>query len=450
MVIEAMQHNDATDRLPPMPALLETLQLIHPAMAAGAAAEFRSALVAILQQLDQDETAVNRSLQGWWQWLDEEGYDRDGFGLILNQVCEAKLGVQGGAELRGFLQSSADEPEGLPKLMEHVQTNHAALAKEIETLETLAVTEEQQLQATAGGSSAGKDVAISLGVVTGTAATIYVGYKAVNGVRWLANKWRNRNQGALERDIDRDEVRGTERLEREAGDLERQARREEGPLLERAMKDPAELLKYTESMRRDVVLNKTSITEYTEQHIELRVEKLVGDHAVAFAETTIDKDIKDMIRSSPEYKERVFRIAANDPITAEASSDLSLDTKRAIRDAASAVENGEYDDFFENMQKEIWSSKGTEIRAKFTKELTSCYTKLVRDEVELAKKEAQEEMDNPMLKFINEGKATFKESKVIAKDDVLYRAREATALAEREAKAAVREAEETAEDVIKI
>ena len=95
-----------------MPALLETLQLSHPSIAAEAAAEFRTALVAILQQLEQDETAADRSLQGWWTWLDEEGYDRDGFGLILNQVGEAKLGQQGQAELLSLLQANAAEPGG--------------------------------------------------------------------------------------------------------------------------------------------------------------------------------------------------------------------------------------------------------------------------------------------------------------------------------------------------
>ena len=425
-----------------MPALLETLQLSHPSIASEAAAEFRTALVAILQQLEQDETAADRSLQGWWTWLDEEGYDRDGFGLILNQVGEAKLGQQGQAELLSLLQANAAEPGGVPRLIDHVQSEHPALAKEIESLETLAVTEEQQLHARAGGSSAGRDTGIAVGVIGGTIATVVVVYKGKQAYNWLVSKWKNRGQGAVEHDIDRDEVKGTERLDREAGDLGRLARGEEGPLLERAMQDPAQLLQNGKSIERDVIENKISIVDYTEEHIEIRVAKLVGDHAVGFAKSTIDKDIKDMIRSSDEYKERVFRIAANDPITAEASSDLSTDTKRAIKDAASAVENGEYDDFFENMQKEIWKNKGTEIRAKFTKELTSCYTKLIKDEVKLAKKEAKDEMDNSFYKAINEGKATFKESKVIAKEDILYRAREATALAEREAKAAAREAED--------
>ena len=427
-----------------MPSLLESLQLINPAVAAGAAADFRSALVAILQQLDQDEAAVNRSLQGWWQWLEEEGYEQEGFGLIFNQVCEAKLGEQGHAELLSCLQSNAAEPEGLPRLIEHVQSDYPALAKEIESLEELAVTEEQQLHATAGGTKAGKDTGIAVGLLVGTAATVLVGYKAKKGVQWLANKWKNRGQAAtekIEKDIQEDKLRGTEKLERETRNLENQAQGKEESLLKKTLKDPEKAKQDVALSKIEIFQNKVSIVDYTEEHIKTRVTKLVADHALTHGKTIIEKDIKDAIRSSPEYRERVFKIAEQEPFLADDSSDLLLDAKRSIKKAADAVENGEYDDYFADMEKEIWKSKGTELRANFMEELTSSYTKLLREEVELAKKEAKEDLDNPFFNMVDGGKARFKQSEIIVKEDVLYKAREATALAEKDAEAAARKAD---------
>ena len=223
-----------------MASLLETLQLIDPAIASEAAAEFRTALVAILQQLEQDETAANRSLQGWWTWLDEEGYDRDGFGLILNQVCEAKLGEQGGTELRAFLQASAAEPEGLPKLIDHVQSEVPDLAQTIESLEALAVEEEQQLVATAGGMSKGATIGLAVG---GTVAVL-----GISGVGYAIHR-RNKTRAANEARERAEQVLTFEKenadaaLRKEARMGVRAGRGDEDVILEEIAHDPEAMKK---------------------------------------------------------------------------------------------------------------------------------------------------------------------------------------------------------------
>jgi hypothetical protein len=227
--------------LPPMASLLETLQLIDPAIASEAAAEFRTALVAILQQLEQDETAANRSLQGWWTWLDEEGYDRDGFGLILNQVCEAKLGEQGGTELRAFLQASAAEPEGLPRLIDHVQSEVPDLAQTIESLEALAVEEEQQLVATAGGMSKGATIGLAVG---GTVAVL-----GISGLVGYAVHRRNKTRAANEARERADQMLTVEKenaaaaLRKEARMGVRAGRGDEDVILEEIAHDPEAMKK---------------------------------------------------------------------------------------------------------------------------------------------------------------------------------------------------------------
>ena len=436
-----------------MPALLETLQLSHPSIAAEAAAEFRTALVAILQQLEQDETAANRSLQGWWTWLDEEGYDRDGFGLILNQVGEAKLGQQGQAELLSLLQANAAEPGGVPRLIDHVQSKHPALAKEIESLETLAVTEEQQLHARAGGSSAGRDTGIAVGVIGGTIATVVVVYKGKQAVNWLVSKWKNRGQGAVERVIDRDEVKGTERVEFRAEGLERQSKEKGESITKKIRTNPDIFAKDIKqnALQEDMKIglltrqNKISIVNYTEKHIKARVEMLVRDHLDKYGEKIIENDIKDSIRQGDDYRGKVLTIAENKSLLVESSNDLSVDTKHALEEAREEVEGGIRDDYFKDAKEALEAQKQI-LTENLTKELTSSYTKLVKDEVDLAKKEAIEKLSLPERNLIDEGKVAIKKSEVKVEEEVLYTARKATARAKQEAAAAAREAEK-AEDL---
>ena len=424
--------------------LLETLQLSHPSIAAEAAAEFRTALVAILQQLEQDETAANRSLQGWWTWLDEEGYDRDGFGLILNQVGEAKLGQQGQAELLSLLQANAAEPGGVPRLIDHVQSEHPALAKEIESLETLALTEEQQLHATAGGSKAGKDVAIGVGVVAGTAATVFIGYKATKGVQWLANKWNNRNQGAgemIENGLQREEAREMEQLDHRAGDFVREERDRVFSFADRAMhvQDPQRLAEDARTIERGVRDNTISITEYTETHIKARVSMLVEGHIDEYGEKELGKTIDDMIRLTPGYSERVIKIAEKG---IKESDDYYLSVGRkpynkkisdfhAYFHAQNMVEGGDKDDFFSEMKKDMRVKNGDEMKSEFRNKLTSAYKKLLEREIAKAKSDARKKLD-----FGNAADAEIKKSELTIHEDVISQAEE-------EEEIAVEDVEET-------
>ena len=415
-----------------MASLLETLQLIHPAIASEAAAEFRTALVAILQQLEQDDTAANRSLQGWWTWLDEEGYDRDGFGLILNQVCEAKLGEQGGTELRAFLQASAAEPEGLPRLIDHVQSEVPDLAQTIESLEALAVEEEQQLVATAGGMSKGATIGVAVG---GTVAVLgisgLVGYavhrrnktRAANAVQERADQMltveKENAAAAL-----RKEARMGVRVEREDATLESVAHDIEA--LKKALMDPESVVNLGKGLEK-----------YEDNDIETHVAQLVGKHTMIFAKE-IDVEIKaaiaDKLRDNPEYQKQVLQ-ETDQLIDTEAEKldfmDLGAEIKNSdiYQTAIAKVENGSW---FKGKLAELETTDMSKLRKEIVSELTQSYKPLVKEEVAIAKREALNDADNEMINMVSDGKGLAKKSEIRVQLEVRGAARDAKATAERD------------------
>jgi hypothetical protein len=417
--------------LPPMASLLETLQLIHPAIASEAAAEFRTALVAILQQLEQDETAANRSLQGWWTWLDEEGYDRDGFGLILNQVCEAKLGEQGGTELRAFLQASAAEPEGLPKLIDHVQSEVPDLAQTIESLEALAVEEEQQLVATAGGMSKGATIGVAVGSTVAVLGISGVGYAIYrrNKTR-AANEARERADQMLTVEKEnaaaalRKEARMGVRVEREDATLESVAHDFEA--LKKVMMDPSAVVNLGKGLEK-----------YEDNDIETHVAQLVGKHTMIFAKE-IDVEIKaaiaDKLRDNPEYQKQVLQ-ETDQLIDTEAEKldfmDLGAEIKNSdiYQTAIAKVENGSW---FKGKLAELETTDMSKLRKEIVSELTQSYKPLVKEEVAIAKREALNDADNEMINMVSDGKGLAKKSEIRVQLEVRGAARDAKATAERD------------------
>ena len=167
---------------------------------------------------------------------------------------------------------------------------------------------------------------------------------------------------------------------------------------------------------------------------------LVREHLYKYGEKIIENDIKDSIRQSDDYRGKVLTIAENKSLLVEGSNDLSADTKQALEEAKGEVEGGIQHDYFKDA-KEVLEAQKQILTENLTKELTSSYTKLVKDEVDLAQKEAIEKLSLPERNLIDEGKVAIKKSEVKVEEEVLYTARKATARAKQEAAAAAREAE---------
>ncbi|MFZ4108834.1 MAG: hypothetical protein ACOYK4_07480, partial [Candidatus Planktophila sp.] len=256
------------------------------------------------------------------------------------------------------------------------------------------------------------------------------------GVQWLANKWKNRNQGAgerIENDLRHDEVRVKEQIARQTKEIGRKVDGYKGAIVRGGMKDPQRLLKDGKSIEIGVRDNTINITEYTEDHVKLRVAMLVKDHLDTYGEKQFEKTIQDMIRSSPDYKKKVREIAIRDPYLTRADSNISTDSREAITRAMTVVETGEYDTYFFEARQDILNNKAAEITSKYKNELTNAYTKFLEREINVAKEDARKDLD---MTFSNAADAKIKKSELTIQEDVITRVKEAE-------KIAVGDAEET-------
>ena len=131
--------------------LAKQLAVLHAGGGAGEVDGFRNGLWAMAMQLQSDETAAALSLAQWWDWLDQEGYERQPFAAALRQIAQACLEPSQWAQLQAEVQTMQSTPEGLPALCHHVLEHYPALAGVMEQLQASAMAEQELLEATAGG-----------------------------------------------------------------------------------------------------------------------------------------------------------------------------------------------------------------------------------------------------------------------------------------------------------
>ena len=138
-----------------MTTLVERLRAPEIGIDAASAQEFRAGLAALtLAMQGAEHEAMQRSLQGWWDWFEDEGYDRDAIATALRRLVTARIGESRYLELLGFSTSIASDAEGLPILISHLQETHPTLAEELSQLEAQALEDEHQLMEVAGGKAA--------------------------------------------------------------------------------------------------------------------------------------------------------------------------------------------------------------------------------------------------------------------------------------------------------
>ena len=168
-----------------MSTLFEQLAQIKPKITSEQVAVFRSCLAAISQRVETEPISIALSLQEWGQWLEDEGYGRDEFTAILQQICEAELGEFAATTLLAFAQSMATANDGIPCVLEHVQTDYPGLEQRMAALEALAHVDEDCIGQMAGGMS--KTGRIIAGTVGGS---LLVGVGILAHQYWKGNRER--------------------------------------------------------------------------------------------------------------------------------------------------------------------------------------------------------------------------------------------------------------------
>ena len=170
-----------------MTALSQELTKNYPLAAGISVADFRAALVAMGREMHDDTQAEHQSLWTWWQWLDDEGYERQAFAEVLCQVGRTTIGDEAFAELTAYSKSIENDPDGISTLIEYTNKHYPDLAEEIAKIEKLAEEEENQIQNMAGGmSKRAKDALIGVGTVAGV-GLVGLGVKGIHSY-WKRTK----------------------------------------------------------------------------------------------------------------------------------------------------------------------------------------------------------------------------------------------------------------------
>jgi len=389
-----------------MNTLLQQLADIDPGISAGQAAEFRTASLAIAQRLHGEPTSLPLSLNDWWQWLDDEGYDRDTLALILSQMSTARIGAAAQRQLLSHLEQIGTEPEGLAKLFDHVQTLHPLLANDYASLETMALAEQQQLEATAGGMSTKATIGIAVGAfVTGGVAGGLFGY--IYGKK-------------------KQVVEKSEQIEvRVHEDAARDARREEETLPSKlsndAMTIKSKLLNdgMTKDQNEDYIKNEISgnstseiegkLLRMTSIDVENYTDDLYYKHIASFKREFDDeleqvleknfindvKDVKNKIEIEfwgNEYKDKdglladIFKNNINDEISAYQEA-----VNKNLPEYQEAVNTVKQGDWYKELFYAYKNNTYTATATKLSKEIRLAYKKSIQNEIDLAKKEAAKE-----------------------------------------------------------
>ena len=299
-----------------MSSLLESLQAIDPNIDANSAADVRSCLVALAVELqggEEQDSRLEGSLNAWWQWLDDEGYNRESFGAVMRQVTASCLGAELGDLLIETVQAHADEENGLPGLIALISNEHAALSQMLSSLEALAVEEQQRLDNTAGGMGAGAIAGIALGSL----ATVCIGgYVAKKGPKQVWNSITTKYNN-LKTYISGHRRAAAERLEgaatQEASNLHLQAE----SLIHAAEAHPDQVIKdynleiaaFMKSGENPRVFFKGELLHASDLEIEHLSWRCAEKHMEKFAyDNSLMNNLAKVYKNSSEYKREVTRI----------------------------------------------------------------------------------------------------------------------------------------------
>ena len=200
-----------------MTALSQELTKNFPLVVGISVADFRAALVAMGREMHDDTQATHQSLWTWWQWLDDEGYERQAFAEVLCQVGRTTIGDEAFAELTAYSKSIENDPGGISTLIEYTNKHYPDLTEEIAKIEKLAEEEENQIQNMAGGmSTRAKDTLIGIGAATG------VGLAGL-GIKGIHSYWKRTKAEREPRLVENVEIKATNDVKQETRKLENNA-----------------------------------------------------------------------------------------------------------------------------------------------------------------------------------------------------------------------------------
>ena len=197
-----------------MTTLSQELPKDYPGSVKISVGGFHAALVAIGREMHEETQAGHQSLGAWWQWLDDEGYERQAFAEVLCQIGRTTIGDEAFAELTAYSKSIENDPDGISTLIEYTNKHYPDLTEEIAKIEKLAEEEDIKIQNMAGGvSKVGKDVLIGVGTTAGVGLVVL-------GGKGIHSYWKRNKAKPESRIVEKVEIKGTNDVQQETGKLE--------------------------------------------------------------------------------------------------------------------------------------------------------------------------------------------------------------------------------------
>jgi len=295
-----------------MSNLLQAFQGVDPTAPASMANDLRACLVAINRQAQAEPSNTELSLNAWWQWLDDEGYNREAFAEALQRLGAARISEAHLANLVATCGSRGDEPNGLALFQELLQEIDKDSLDLLHHFEALSLTEEHELAHEAGGSRT--NLTTRQKVEIGVGVPLVVG-----GIGFAYRAGRSRRPT-----IHLDQIQArTDQIAREEEHRARIIARADEEILVRHLGNDSRLLaddiahggvnstqKYTE-IADDAFYNTKSIEQYTSEDVERRVSGLVYAHSYRFLEAAVEQRLLREFKEGPKFRSKVMNEALN-------------------------------------------------------------------------------------------------------------------------------------------
>lgn len=293
-----------------METFTQELIAISARISRDAAAACRGCLCAIVEQLQQQPEAERWSLQDWWQWLDEEGYDRQSLGLTLRHLCEASLEEPNRSALQASFEAIRSGLSGIARLNEEIEALAPPLMARIEALTAQAIEEDQALKSTGAGLSKGGWIGVGLG-----GAGLGIGIfaiarrrakkRAMEGALNLEHNLHNgiTRERAAERYIHRESIK----VEARVVATENRAKEEAGRV-ERYDKREFERIAHNRSTREDFKAYSKAINDKFKSHVssdDFRLKPLFVDNK-GVEHYILQYHERDMVKAVVKGQEFIF------------------------------------------------------------------------------------------------------------------------------------------------
>jgi hypothetical protein len=391
-----------------MSEFLNILQNLNPDIESSQADELRAVFVALSQQTENVEDSTTWSLNRWLQWLDDEGFDRTALMGTLNSLGIAATGQQAWDHLSSNLRTHMEDTDGLGLLQEMVEREDPELLARLHTLETVALSEDLTLAQTAGGlSKVVKDSLYGVGgvVLVAGALKAYKVWKNRRRLQAEAADAAKREEDKLENDVESRAFK----LEEGAGKVISSGEKPQGSEM------PIELAKQQNINASDnlkIFVNEKDIAKYTADDIEHRAGILATHHMRAFFNDYFTAWTESTIKKMPKFTELVAKEVDKN---LEACSSVSLVFENHKK-AEEAIIGGDWYNEQLDLIKNLYQNK---LRQAFQSDAKPFYKDLLEDEINAARKDADNKFYDIDDILENDGEEIIRKSKVgISKEAV--------------------------------